>query len=153
MQAKNTLDTLEETVIVFSPDKGTGAYHEEGLSHIEERVDAGIRSVLFMTREVLTQLEQQGNGILSFVLFDGGSEPRPPLEGAALGAFSGFVQSLFDQYANEPVLIRGFHWRVDSEDRRGFARFVLRDHAERPERTRGRWVRFGRRGGLFSRTR
>ena len=69
-------------------------------------------------------------------------------EAAAAAVFRSIGDELFTAYQNEPILLRGFESQTDQlED---FARFVLTGTNEKPERSRGKWLRYGGKSGLFS---
>ncbi len=147
LETLRAFDGIDEAVMVYAPGGEEGAFHELSSAEIEGAVDGAIKGYAYFLREILGLFQKRGAGVLTFVRYDGGVTALPPLQSAAGGAFRFLAESLFAQYRNEPVVIRGFYSALpESED---FRRYIL-SFADRPDKTAGKWLKFSGLTGLLS---
>lgn len=148
LAAENKAERLEELFLVYAPEAVDTPFHETQASAIEEATDRSVKGYLFLLRELLGRSLRNGGGGVNVVVQDRGSEVVPPLEAAVSGAFLSAVRSIMTFYAEEPIRIRGFH-STGVKEGREFARYILDTIRDRPEKSTGRWNKYGGRGSLF----
>ncbi|GEM_PF-1308621 len=147
LQAGLACEGTPGIIVAASPEGVHSPFHQTGSALIEERIDESLKGYLFLLKESLAYLLQNGGGMLTFVLFDGGAEVMAPVDAAIRGALTGLVQSLFEFYEAEPVDIRALH--ATDADSQAMAGWVFDSVSDRSSRLGGRWVRYGQRSGLF----
>jgi len=148
IRAANELETIDEAIVVYQAHGGFQPLHELSAADIETGIDADIKGYLFLLREVLLHLNKQGSGILTLVFQHAPEQPGAPLEAGAAAVFRAIGNELFAAYHNEPILLRGFESTIDNP--KEFAQFILTVGQDRPERTRGKWLKYTGKSGLFS---
>lgn len=148
LAAENRSEGVEELFLVYAPESEATAFHETQASAIEEAIDRSVKGHLFLLRELFSYSLRRGGVAINVVMQDRSGEVVPPLEAAVSGAFLSAVRSLMTFYAEEAVTIRGFH-SVGVKEGREFARYILDSIRDRPEKSAGRWNKYGGRGSLF----
>jgi NAD(P)-dependent dehydrogenase (short-subunit alcohol dehydrogenase family) len=151
VQALNIADQVDEFIHVFVPAGDNPAFHEIGAALVEEKVDQAIKGCFFLVKEMILHFQKRGNGTITFVHWDGGSDVLSPVDAALSGAYKAFVTALFAQYQNEPLRLRGF--QSSSAQSSDFAQFIAAAVDVKPDRSQGRWAKHAVRGGLFQFTR
>lgn len=139
-------DSLDEVFLVFEPPKDGRPLHELPVAEIERTFDGWMKGFLFLTKELILQFQRSKKGTLTFVQY----EPTPLVTPLALGSSSFFRamgNALFNQYQNEPFILRGF--QSTTEDVKDFARFLLAPR-EKPEKTYGKWTKYSGKSSLWS---
>lgn len=151
LHGQNLHGRLGEAVVVFSPVRESVPFHESSIVSVENRTDAEVKGYLFMIREIVSLFQKQGGGRLVLAVLDRESEVRSPLEAMSLGSFRSTAEALQRFYENEPIELRLCYSR--SEDVSGYAGFIVDTlAAPRARRQRSEWLRYGPRGGFFSRS-
>ena len=148
IRAANVLETIDEVIVVYQGHGEFRPFHELSSADIETTIDADVKGYLFLLREVLLYLNKQGSGILTLVFQHPLEQLGAPLEAGAAALFRAIGDELFAAYNNEPIVLRGFESTIDSP--KEFAQFVLTAGENRPERTRGKWLKYTGKSGLFS---
>jgi len=152
LHAQNLYGRLDEAVIVFAPVRESVPFHESSIVSIENRTDAEVKGYLFMIREIVSHFQKQRSGRLVLAVQETESEVRSPLEAMSLGGFTAAAEALQQFYRNEALEVRLCHSSID--DAGGYAGFILDAlDAPTPRRPRAEWLRYGARGGVFSRGR
>jgi hypothetical protein len=152
LHAQNAYARLDEAVIVFSPVRESVPFHESSIVSIENRTDAEVKGYLFLIREIVGLFQKQRSGKLLLAVLEPESEIRSPLEAMSLGSFTSAAEALRSYYQNEAMEIKLCSSR--SNDASGYASFLMDTlDAPRPRRPRADWLRYGGRGGFFSRPR
>ena len=147
VQAVNAAAPITDVVYLHAPHSRTTPFHETSASGIEAVVDVDTRGRLFFLKEALACLQRSGGGSLT-LLFDGElSAESTPLDAESAGAFLALGRSLFTQYQNEPVQLRGFQSSGAAAEQ--FARFVVQQLCAESSRQRGRWQKFSGKPTLF----
>jgi NAD(P)-dependent dehydrogenase (short-subunit alcohol dehydrogenase family) len=147
----NSLDTLDEALILEPPCTAAGPLERVGSADIE-RVFDDCKGTLFLSREVLASMQGRGAGIVCFV--SAGAAPGPatgpvagPVESAAHEAFRGMAGSLMAAPGNASIVANGFQCGV--ADPEGYAAFIDRTLEEKARKITGRWFSFPARGGFL----
>ena len=150
LHGQNLYGRLDEAVVVFSPVRESVPFHESSIVSIENRTDAEVKGYLFMVRELVALFQKQGGGRLVLAVLDRESEVRSPLEAMSMGSFTATAKALQRFYENEPIELRLCFSR--SDDVAGYAGFIVETLVTPgAPRRRNDWLRFGPRGGFFSR--
>lgn len=147
VQAANVAAPITDVVYLHAPHSRTTPFHETSATAIEAVVDVDTRGRLFFLKEALGCLQRGGGGSLT-LLFDGElSAESTPLDAESAGAFLALGRSLFTQYQNEPVQLRGFQSAGAAAE--PFARFVVQQLGAESSRQRGRWQKYSGKPTLF----
>lgn len=147
LRAEQEREGLDSILVVASPEGVHSPLHQTESVQIEERIDESLKGYLFLVKESLAYLIRRGEGRFTFVLYDGGAEIMAPLDAAIRSALTGLMESLFEFYASEPIELSALH--AGSAETGEMAQWIL-DTMKGPHAKReGRWVRYGRRTGLF----
>ncbi len=147
VQAANVAAPITDVVYLHAPHARTTPFHETSAAGIEAVVDADTRGRLFFLKEALGSLQRSGGGSLT-LLFDGDlSAESAPLDAESAGAFLALGRSLFTQYQNEPVQLRGLQSTGAAAEQ--FAHFVVQQLCAESSRQRGRWQRYSGKPTLF----
>lgn len=139
----NSLDSLDEALILEPPCTATGPLGRAGSADIERVFDDG-KGVLFITREVLGSMQGRGAGIVCFV---SGGAADGPVESAAREAFRGMAGSIMASPGNASIVANGF--QCGAADPEGYAAFIDRTLEEKARKITGRWFSFPARGGFL----
>jgi hypothetical protein len=148
LHGKNLYGSIDEVIIVFSPDGESKAFHEISSANFENRLDSDIKGFLFLLKETIAHFQKQRGGVITVVEYGRGQSILSPLDSCIDGAFTRLIDSLFTFYQNEPLILRGFSSR--SEDSREFAKYILTAFSGRDEKSAGKWHKFSDKTGLFS---
>jgi NAD(P)-dependent dehydrogenase (short-subunit alcohol dehydrogenase family) len=148
LRAVNVLGTLDEAIIVYSSEDKFRPFHELTAAEMEAKIDADVKGYLFIMKEVLAHFMRQRRGTLSLVFQRPSESLGSPLEASSAAAFRSIGDELFAAYQNEPIFLRGFESASDQP--REFSQFVMTAAQEKPERSRGKWLRYTGKSGLFS---
>ncbi len=144
----NAFERIDEALVVCAPLAPAVPFHELPPATVEDAVDRAVKGLIYMSKELIGHFSRRGGGTLSFVLHQPERELSAPLDGALLGAFERLVDGLFELYANEPIMLRGF--RSTGSEPGEFAEHVLAYLMEENPRGGGKWLRHSGRPGLFT---
>ncbi len=147
LTAMDRLDTVDDVIVLMTPEGVHSPFHQTESALIEKRIDDTVKGYLFLVKEGLAHLMRAGGGRLVFVLSDGGAEVLPPVDAVVQGGLVRLVDSLFTYYADEAVEVHGLH--ASGADDSEAAAWVFDALDSRAGKTAGRWVRFGQRTGIF----
>ncbi|TVQ38250.1 MAG: hypothetical protein EA384_09670 [Spirochaetaceae bacterium] len=147
VQACNIAAPISDIVYLHVPQTVTTPFHEIRAPRFETAVDVDTRGRLFLLREALGYLQREGRGSLTLMFHGELNAETPPLDAEGAGAFLALGRSLFTQYQNEPLRLRGFQSAGAPFEQ--FARFVLQQLVADNPRQRGRWFKCSTKPTLF----
>ncbi|MGA2974155.1 MAG: hypothetical protein ABSF77_02470 [Spirochaetia bacterium] len=140
----NSLENIDEAVILEPPSPTAAPLHEASSSDIERAFDDA-KGPAFIAREVLSWFLRSGAGVLCMV---SGGPPAGPLESGARECFRGFASSLLAGPGGAGIVANGFQngGGVDVEE---YAAFIDRTLEEKARKISGRWFTCQPRTGFF----
>ena len=147
---RNRFGSLERATLVAAPAASAASIVALSFSDIERYFDAEVRSIVFLTRELLLQLPENSGGGLTLVLIEPDGGVATPMQSLASGAVEGFYASVLEQYRESGPPVSGFVASGEEGDVDVLADFVHGQRTGHASRNRGRLQRFGKRTGLRS---
>jgi NAD(P)-dependent dehydrogenase (short-subunit alcohol dehydrogenase family) len=142
----NSLDTLDEVLVLEPPCTAAGPLERVGSADIERDFDDS-KGTAFLCREVLASMQGRGQGILCFVSAPAAGPGLGPVESAVHEAFRGFAASVMAAPGHPSIVANGF--QCGTADPEGYAAFIDRTLEEKARKITGRWFSFPLRGGFL----
>jgi NAD(P)-dependent dehydrogenase (short-subunit alcohol dehydrogenase family) len=146
MKAIRDFEALDEVILVHTPLGDHSPIHEVPAVTIENTVDAAIKGYMYIAKEALAYFTKKQQGTFTFVVA-GQHEAISSLDAVLSGGFRSLADSLFRMYQNEPVNIIGFETTETQPE--GYAEFIVRTLTEKEKQSKGRWIPYTDRQGLF----
>ncbi len=144
----NAFERIDEALVVCTPLAPGTPFHELPPVVLQDAVDRAVSGALYMSKELIGYFARREAGVLSFVVHLPERELRTPLDAAVVGGFERLADGLFELYANEPLVLRGF--RSAGSDPREFAEHIVAHLEEESPRGSGKWLRHSGRSNLFA---
>lgn len=141
-------EAFSHAIILCGPQRTDVPLHLMQTVAINRSIDASIKSLLILVREVIGEFLRQGGGDLSILWYDGGAEVLAPFDAAVAGAVRSLCESLFVFYEREPINIRGLH--VSESEDTGVVDWVVQTIFDRGAKSDRRWSKRGGRGGVLA---
>ncbi|MFP4644313.1 MAG: hypothetical protein ACLFM0_08150 [Spirochaetales bacterium] len=154
----NACGTVDRAVLVIAPARCGASLVDAGISEIERYLDDELRSVVYLSRELLRHLSAYTPtteaGPTAGSLIIAVAEPEDAvgesMRSLVYGAVGAFLSTLLDHYRESGPPVYGFIG-PDSEEQAGaYASFIETECRERAGRIRGRLQRYGKRTALRS---
>ncbi|MDR2797256.1 MAG: hypothetical protein LBB80_02835 [Treponema sp.] len=155
LAAENRLEHINEALLICVPPSVRKHPGELVAPEIEIMVNDHIKGWFFLVKELTALFRVKKTGTLALVLSEldpgGGKDEAPDLMGiSAVESFRAFTQGLLNSSLEEPFRILGFS-ASESSNTVEFAAFIFKFLEEGGKRNNGKWLRFGKGRGLFSR--
>ncbi len=147
---RNRFGSIDRATVVAAPAASAASIAALPFSEIERYIDEEVRSIVFLTRELLQQLPDSSDRGLTLVLVEPDGGGAVPMQSLASGAIGGFYASVLEQYRESGPPVFGFVVSADERDIDALVDFVYRERTGHTSRARGRLQRFGERTGLRS---
>ncbi len=147
----NSLDALDEALIIEPPCTAAGPLDRVGSADIE-RVFDDCKGTLVLSRDALAVMRGRGAGVVCFVSAGVAAGPSAgteagPVESAAREAFRGTAGSIMAAPGHDSIVANGF--QCAAADTEGYAAFIDRTLEEKARKITGRWFSFPARGGFL----
>ncbi|MDR1301812.1 MAG: hypothetical protein LBK43_05000 [Treponema sp.] len=155
LAAENRLEHINDALLICAPPSVRKHPGELVATEIEIMVNDHIKGWFFLVKELTALFRIKKTGTLALVLSElnpgGGKDEAPDLIGAsAVESFRAFTQGLLSSSLEEPFRILGFS-APESSNTTEFAAFIFKFLEEGGKRSNGKWLKFGKGRGLFSR--
>lgn len=148
LQAINKEIDIDHAILLLTPRNVKEAIHELASAAVEEKVDFDIKGYLFLLKELINYFLKRKAGSISFVVQNTGPDVLPPCDALLQGSFYGLAESMFSFYENECFALRGVETRLSSN--RQIAEYLIQLITENAPRSRGKWIKYTGKNGLFS---
>ena len=141
-------EAFSHAIILCGPQRTDVPLHLMQTVSISRSIDAAIKSLLILVREVIGEFLRHGDGDLTILWYDGGAEVLAPFDAAVAGTVRSLCESLFVFYEREPIQIRGLH--VSESEDSGVVDWIVQTIFDRGAKSDRRWSKRGGRGGILA---
>ncbi len=140
---------LSGVIFVLNPPGENRGFHQIPPGELEKIIMEVFAGTLFVLRESLSALTQQGSGELTIILNEHNLEVLPPPAAGMLAGIQRTIEGMFRAYANEAIVIQGIRSSVREAEVLGA--YVFEEYLGKSEKTAWRWTKFTGKTGLFGR--
>jgi NAD(P)-dependent dehydrogenase (short-subunit alcohol dehydrogenase family) len=150
LTARNRFDSIDETLLLLSPELEQKLLQETATETIDRTVDTWIKGSLFLIKAVLELYGQKQKGSLALInhMHRVVRTVPPPLESALRGSFRATAEAIFAGIGQQNVFVAGFESHSTKIEE--LADFIFDTMNGKAIRTSGRWYRFPPRSGILS---
>lgn len=148
LQALNKQIDIDHAVLLFSPRNLKEGIHELASATVEEKIDFDVKGYLFLLKELINYFIKRRSGSVTFIMQNTGPDVLPPIDALLQGSFYNLAESLFSYYENETFGMRGIETRLSSN--RQIAEYAVQVILENSPRSRGKWLKYTGKSGIFS---
>jgi len=150
LTALNRFDTIDETLLLLTPELDQKLLQETAAETIDRAVDAWIKGPLFLIKAVLVLYGRKQEGFLALInhVPQVAAAVPPPLESALRGSFRATAEAIFAGIGEQNVLANGFESHSTKIEE--LADFIFDTMNRKAVRATGKWHRFPPRSGILS---
>jgi len=150
LTALNRFDTIDETLLLLTPELDQKLLQETAAETIDRAVDAWIKGPLFLIKAVLVLYGRKQEGFLALInhVPQVAAAVPPPLESALRGSFRATAEAIFAGIGQQNIFVNGFESHSTKIEE--LADFIFDTISSKGIRTTGKWYRFPSRPGILS---
>ncbi|MBN2443407.1 MAG: SDR family NAD(P)-dependent oxidoreductase [Spirochaetales bacterium] len=139
---------LDETLIIQSSETVSTPLHDTGIADIDKDIDNSLKSIFFLTREIIKTYMSRKNGLLFFIYNMTMKQETTPIQEAIKNGISGFINQVLISYKDEQFKVNSIESTLTNIET--LSSSIYKSINERLRQSSGKRIRFQQKGSLFS---